>query len=75
MKIRFLKTVSVDVEPRHAEEEVYSRSFRKWDEIRVANIFQFNNHATIETENKEFLLNVPVDAFEKLVEKRAEVLL
>jgi hypothetical protein len=75
MKIRFLKTISVDVEPRHFDEEVYSRSFRKWDEIRVVNVFQFNNRATIETENKEFLLNVPLDAFEKLVEKRASVLL
>lgn len=68
MKIRFLKTIAVDVETRY-DDEIYSKSFRKWDVIEVKDIFFSKNCATIQTEKDEYLMNVPNVAFEKLVEE------
>jgi hypothetical protein len=64
MKIRFLKTIGVDIEtPKH---EVWSKTFNKWTELLVDEIFVTSNQATIKTYDGNFILNVPISAFEKV---------
>lgn len=65
MKIRFMKSLSVDVEKPRTK-EVVDRSFRKWDELTVEEIYLCENEATIETYEGDFLLHVPSDSFEKI---------
>ena len=70
MKLRFLKTISVDVEKPHSL-EVWAKTINKWDEIRVNAVFDTaGGFATIETYDGEFLLNVPKNAFEPVKEEK-----
>lgn len=69
MKIRFTKTVAVDIEsPR--DSEVFSKSYARWDEVKVQDIFTSGKFATIKLENGDFLHGVPADSFEKLEEAK-----
>ncbi len=71
MKIRFLKTTSVDVESRSGE--IYDKSFSRWDEIQVEGIYPYGKFATIKLIDDTILHGVPAESFEKLVEEKRTV--
>ncbi len=73
MKIRFLKTVTVDIETRHGD--VYDKAFSRWQEVRVDEIFPVGKFATIKLQNGDLALGVPVEAFERLHEEKKTALL
>ena len=74
MKIRFLRNITVDVEkPRLGE--VWDKGFRRWDEIRIDDIFSNGSSATLKTEDGDFILAVPEDSFERIEEKKRVVTL
>lgn len=75
MKIRFLKNLSIDVEdPRLSES--FTKSVRKWSEIRVTEIYQTNEaSSSFKTYDGEFILRVPNNAFERLPDSKPEILL
>jgi len=64
MKIRFLRPIAVDVENRYAEIE--DRAFHRWDEVKVNEILDLGNRASILLENQDLLIEVPKSAFEIL---------
>lgn len=64
MKIRFLKTIAVDVETRFADIE--DRSFNRWDVVNVNEIIDLGNRASLLLENQDLLIEVPRSAFEVL---------
>jgi hypothetical protein len=68
MKIRFLRTIAVDIES--AREGVFSKSYSRWDEVKVSEIFPSGRFATVRLDNGDFLHGVPVDSFEKLEEAK-----
>ena len=73
MKIRFLKTISVDLEKPKLN-EVWDKTFNRWDELVVEDIFpgKGNIGTTIKTIEGDFLIGVPDGSFEKLPEKKRE---
>ena len=73
MKIRFLRTISVDVEKTKLE-EVWDRTFNKWDELVVEDIFPGTGNigTTIKTQEGDFLVGVPNDSFERVTEQKRE---
>lgn len=73
MKIRFLKTVAVDMENPRMKDSWF-KTFNRWDELKVEEIFLSGKVATLKTYDGEFVLGVPADAFEKLEEKRTVTL-
>jgi hypothetical protein len=69
MKIRFLRDITVDVEkPKYRE--VWDKNYRRWDEIRIDDIFSNGSSATLKTEEGDFILAVPEDSFERIEEKK-----
>lgn len=68
MKIRFLKDATVDVETRHGE--VYDKCFKRWSEIRVDDVYLTGTHATLQLENGDLAIGVPVDTFERIHEEK-----
>ena len=64
MKIQFLKTVAVDIETQFGE--IYSKGFSRWDELRIKEILICGSYATLITETNEYVLNVPLNTFEKI---------
>jgi hypothetical protein len=64
MKIRFLRPIAVDVENRYAE--IHDRAFHRWDEVKVNEILDLGNRASILLENDDTLIEVPKSAFEIL---------
>lgn len=72
MKIRFLKTLTLDVESPRME-EVWYKTFPKWAELYVDEIYISEKNATFKIENGDFILNVPLDAFEKLKEEKRAI--
>ena len=74
MKIRFLKTIAVDIETMSGE--IYDKSFHRWDELENVSVFESGTkYATIKTEDGEILHGVPVDSFEKMTEAKRAVTL
>jgi hypothetical protein len=72
MKIRFLKTIGVDVESRQGE--VFAKTFHRWDTLSVSIIHDDRfGFATIQTEQDDFLHGVPLASFEKLDEVKRTV--
>ena len=71
MKIRFLKTISVDVESHDGE--FYDKSYTRWQEIRIEAVYPFGKFATVKLDNGDILHGVPGDSFEKLVEEKRTV--
>jgi hypothetical protein len=69
MKIRFLRDIIVDVEKPRLD-EIWDKNFRKWDEIRVTEIFPQGSLATLKTDEGDFILSVPKDSFERIEEKK-----
>ena len=65
MKLRFKKFVSVDVQKVRLN-ELWDKSFRKWDEINVEAINPNSDGKTahIVTYENDVLLFVPLDSFE-----------
>lgn len=74
MKIRFLKTLTLDVESPRLE-EVWYKTYPKWTELYIEEIYPSEKNATLKNENGDFILNVPLDAFEKLKEEKRTVVL
>ena len=73
MKIKFLKTVTADVETKHGE--FYDRAYPRWTEVRVEGVYPYGNFATIKLEDGDILHGVPLNAFEKLQETKRTVTL
>lgn len=71
MKIRFLRTVTVDVETRHGE--FYDKSFAHWQEIRVEGVYPYGRFATVKLEDGMVLHGVPGDSFEQVKEEKRTV--
>jgi hypothetical protein len=73
MRIRFLKTITVDVEKPRIH-ETWDKTFNRWAELQVEEVFLSGKVATLKTYDGDLLLNVPADAFEKMEEKRTVML-
>jgi hypothetical protein len=66
MKIRFIKTVLVEVmKPRL--EETWDKEYRKWEELKVDSIIGEGNRVNITTSQGDILLDVPLNSFEYVV--------
>jgi hypothetical protein len=74
MKIRFLKTVAAVVEKTRLQ-ETWEKTFRRWDELKVAEVFIVDKNVTIKTEDGDYILMVPPDSFEKIPEEQKKVVL
>jgi hypothetical protein len=74
MKIRFLKTVAAVVEKTRLQ-ETWEKTFNRWDELKVAEVFIVDKNVTIKTEDGDYILLVPPDSFEKLPEEKRTVVL
>lgn len=78
MKIRFLKNVVVDVETIDIESrslEIYDKTFLRWQEVRINDIYSVGKFATIRLDNGDLAINVPLDSFEQLKDKKSIVTL
>lgn len=65
MKIRFLRKITVDIEkPKIGE--VWDKTFNRWTEIQVEDIYPNGTSATLKTYDGDFILSVPTNAFEKI---------
>jgi len=74
MRIRFLKTIAVDMEnPR--EHDAWFKTFNRWEELKVEEVYLSGKVATLKTYDGSFVLGVPTDAFEKLAEEKRTVTL
>lgn len=71
MKIRFLKNISVDVETRFGE--VYGKSFTRWQEVRIDEIYLAGKFASVKLDNGDVALGIPVESFERLHEEKKTV--
>ncbi len=69
MKIRFLKTLTLDVETPRMEDTWY-KTFNRWEEISVEEVFSTATSITFKTNDGNFILNVPLNAFEYLKEEK-----
>ena len=74
MKIRFLKTVAATVEKTRLQEN-WDKTFNRWQELQVEEIFIAGNTATLKTYEGDFVLMVPTDAFEQLKEEKRTITL
>lgn len=63
MKIQFLKPIVVEVQKSRLD-EVWDKSYRKWDIVRVDSIIDNGSSAELITEEGDTLYNVPREAFE-----------
>lgn len=69
MKIRFLRTLAVEVEDSRQGEN-WDRTFFKWAELLVEEVYKTGNFATLKTYDGQYLVGVPTDAFEEVSEKK-----
>lgn len=53
--------------------EIWDKNYRKWDEIRVDEIFPQGSLATLKTNEGDFILLVPEDSFERIEEKKKQL--
>lgn len=72
MKIRFLRDITVDVEKTRLH-EVWDKYFHRWDELAVEDVFKEGKVATLKTYDGDFIVAVPIDAFEVLKEEKRSV--
>jgi hypothetical protein len=68
MKIRFLRKITVDIEKPKIN-EVWDKTFNRWTEIQVLDIFDNGSTATLKTYDGDFILAVPTNAFEKVAKE------
>jgi hypothetical protein len=73
MKVRFLRSVLVDVEKTRLN-EVWDHLYSKWDEVKVESISVVGKFATIKTYDGDYLTNVPIGSFEEVKAKEKAVL-
>ena len=76
MKIRFLRTISVDVEKPRLK-EIWDKTFNRWDELLVEEVYTETGNvgATIKTIEGEFLIGVPQDSFVTVPEEKRTITL
>ena len=74
MKIRFLKSITVDVEKTKLN-ETWDKSFNRWDVIQVDEVFISGKMATLKTYEGDWLLGVPSDSFEQIKEEKKLVVI
>ena len=72
MKIRFLRSITVDVEKPRLN-EIWDKSFNRWDTIQVEEFFITGKTATLKTYDGDWLVAVPTDSFEKIKEEKKQV--
>ena len=65
MKIRFLRDITVDVEKPKIH-EIWDKTFNRWTELQVDEIYPNGSVATLKTYEGDFILAVPLDSFEKV---------
>lgn len=70
MKIRFLKTV-VSVVEKPRLQETWDKTFNRWDELRIEEMFVTGKTATLKTYDGDYVVLVPTDAFERLREEKS----
>jgi hypothetical protein len=63
MKIRFIKMVLVEINKSKLD-EVWDKSYSKWDEVDAESITYANKKAEICTKEGDTLLDVPIESFE-----------
>ena len=74
MKIRFLKKITVDIEkPKIGE--VWDKTFNRWAEIQIEDIYPNGSTATLKTYEGDFILGVPTNSFEKVENQNLQKLL
>ena len=71
MKIRFLRTLAVEVE---SSTETWDKTYFRWDEVRVEEIYPFGRVSNIKTHDGNYLIAVPSDAFEKVLDQEKKKL-
>jgi hypothetical protein len=71
MKIRFLKTVAVDVETRNGE--MYDKSFARWQEVKIQSVYSAGQFSTVILEDGMILHGVLTESFEQIAEEKKEV--
>ena len=69
MKIRFLKTLAVEIIDERME-EVWDKTFFKWAELNVESIDLAGKFAILTTYEGQQLMDIPRDAFEEIDEKK-----
>lgn len=69
MKIRFLKSITVDVEKPRLK-ETWPKSFHRWEELMVDEVFEQGRLATLKTYEGDFIVAVPTESFEKVETKK-----
>ena len=65
MKIRFLKTIGVDVHKGKLD-EVWDKQYSRWDEVDAVSINSDHKKMTVRTAEGDTLLDVPCSAVEIL---------
>ena len=63
MKIRFVKSVLIEVEKTKLQ-EVWDKQYQRWDEVEAERIEYFGKKATIYAASGDTLFSVPNDSFE-----------
>jgi hypothetical protein len=69
MKIRFLRTLAVEIEDSRMG-ETWDKTYFKWTELLVENVYKTGNLATLKTYEGQYLVGVPADSFEVVSEKK-----
>ena len=69
MKIRFTRTLAVEVEDPRCDEH-WDKTYFKWTEVLIEQVYRTGNTATLKTYEGTYLLGVPSDAFEMLETKK-----
>jgi hypothetical protein len=72
MKIRFIKTVAAEIEDTRYG-ECYNKTFYKWTELLVEQLYKVEGIATIRTDDGKFIMGVPADAVEVMEEKKKKL--
>jgi hypothetical protein len=72
MKIRFIKTVAAEIEDTRYG-EFYSKTFYRWTELLVEQLYKVEGIATIRTDDGKFIMGVPADAVEVMEEKKKKL--
>ncbi len=74
MKIRFLKNTAVQV-IEFKTQEVFDRTYKKWDTIRVASIVNEDGLISdVITEDRDIMVNVPMRSYEIMKQEEKESL-
>jgi hypothetical protein len=69
MKIRFLRTLAVEVEDSQ-QDESWDKTFFKWTELLVEEVYRSGTLTTFKTYEGNYLVGVPSDAIEVIQEKK-----